>query len=171
MTGHLLAVTITIPPTLAEAEADRITAMAQRLGFGIAAEAPDGEVLVEVNDPDEVARVRAEIGPDDDIVVAVPISIGRTRSEAIARADLEPRFAQRHPRDVGIFGTFEEAQEQVLALARAGADGLRLDVPLERDVADVLAQIRALVVGATPLLLDAPEGLERTTPQPTVFYG
>jgi hypothetical protein len=93
-------------------------------------------------------------------------------SEAIARADLEPRFAgDRHPRDIGIFGTFEQAQEQVLALARAGADDLVLDVPLERDVADVLAQIRALVVGATPELMDAPPRQDRTVPPRTVFYG
>jgi len=41
----------------------------------------------------------------------------------------------------------------VLALARAGAEVLLLTVPHEQDVADVLAQVRALVVGATPALL------------------
>jgi len=93
-------------------------------------------------------------------------------SEAIARADREPRFTgDRHPSEVGIFGTFEQAQEQVLALARAGADDLVLDVPLEQDVADVLAQIRALVVGATPELVHAPPRKDRTLPPRTVFYG
>ena len=38
-------------------------------------------------------------------------------------------------------------------------------------VADVLAQIRALVVGATPELVDAPPRPDRTVPPPTVFYG
>jgi hypothetical protein len=52
----------------------------------------------------------------------------------------------------GVFGTFEQAQQQVLALARAGAEVLLVTVPDELDVADVLAQVRALVVGATPAL-------------------
>jgi hypothetical protein len=100
----------------------------------------------------------------------VPISVGRTLSEAIARADLEPRFqGEHHPQRSGIFGAFEDAQEQVLALARAGADGLVLDIPLERDVADVLAQVRALVVGAAPRLLKAPPTV-RSEVVPTVFY-
>jgi 4-hydroxy-3-methylbut-2-en-1-yl diphosphate synthase IspG/GcpE len=54
----------------------------------------------------------------------------------------------------GIFGTFEQAQEQVLELARAGAEVLLVTVPDEQDIADVLAQVRALVVGATPALLE-----------------
>lgn len=131
--------------------------------------------VVRVNDPEVVAaeRVRLDVeGTTRPLQVVVPISIGRTMSEAVARADLETRFvAGRHPRDIGIFGTFEQAQEQVLALARAGADDLVLDVPLERDIADVLAQIRALVVGATPELVNAPERTSRTVPPPTVFYG
>ncbi|MFZ8980179.1 MAG: hypothetical protein ACO21P_12195 [Candidatus Nanopelagicales bacterium] len=40
----------------------------------------------------------------------------------------------------------------MLELARAGAEVLLLTVPDELDIADVLAQIRALVVGATPAL-------------------
>ena len=131
--------------------------------------------VVRVNDPAAVAAERARLdaqGSTRPLQVAVPISIGRTMSEAIARADREPRFTgDRHPSEVGIFGTFEQAQEQVLALARAGADDLVLDVPLEQDVADVLAQIRALVVGATPELVHAPPRKDRTLPPRTVFYG
>ncbi|HOZ59858.1 MAG TPA: hypothetical protein PKY70_16870, partial [Nakamurella multipartita] len=127
------------------------------------------------NDPESVAAERVRLdreGSSRPLQVMVPISIGRTMSEAVARADLEARFAgDRHPRAVGIFGTFEQAQEQVLALARAGAEDLVLDVPLERDVADVLAQIRALVVGATPELVNAPQHSDRTVPPRTVFYG
>jgi hypothetical protein len=200
VTRHLLSVGITLPSGLPDATAMSIASMTGRLGFAtvhladvppsdflerlIGAAAPalvvidqDAEAigLVRVNDPDVVATERARLdaeGATRPLQVAVPISIGRTMSEAIARADLEPRFAgDRHPRDIGIFGTFEQAQEQVLALARAGADDLVLDVPLERDVADVLAQIRALVVGATPELMDAPPRKDRTVPPRTVFYG
>lgn len=114
--------------------------------------------VVRRNDPVLVSRARAQIDAVEDarpLIVAVPISIGRTRNEAVARAAREPRFAgDRHPSMCGIFGTFEQAQEQVLELARAGAEVLLVDIPDDVDVADVLAQVRALVVGATPALLD-----------------
>jgi hypothetical protein len=113
--------------------------------------------VVRINDPAEVAAARAAMvraGVSGPLLVAIPVSIGRTMSEAAARAEREPRFAgDRHPSRAGIFGTFEHAQGEVLALAEAGADGLIVDLPLERDVADVLAQVKALVVGATPELL------------------
>jgi len=113
--------------------------------------------VVRVNSPDQVAAARAAMvraGVARPLLVAIPVSIGRTMSEAAARAEREPRFAGgRHPSRAGIFGTFEHAQGEVLALAEAGADGLIVDLPLERDVADVLAQVKALVVGATPELL------------------
>lgn len=200
MTRHLLSVGITLPSGLPEATMVSIATMTGRLGFAtvhlaemppsgllerlVEAAAPalvvvtagtEATGLVRVSDPDTVAAERARLdaeGTTRPLQVAVPISIGRTMNEAVARADLEPRFTgSRHPRDVGIFGTLEQAQEQVLALARAGADELVLDVPLERDVADVLAQIRALVVGATPELVDAPPRPARTVPPRTVFYG
>ena len=199
MTRQLLSVAITLPPTTEAGQAITIAQMAGRLGFSAIHMSPTADTaqlerlvdaaapalvvidlpekasgIVPVNDPAAVAQARAEMDASDvsrPILVAVPISIGRTTSEAEARADMEPRFAgDRHPREVGIFGTFQQAQEQVLALARAGADGLVLDVPFSSDVADVLAQIRALVVGATPELLDRPT--VRDVPPPrTVFYG
>jgi hypothetical protein len=200
MTRQLLSVGITLPSGLPETTAISIATMVGRLGFAtlhlaevppsallerlVAAAAPALLVVdppgyspgvVRVNDPAAVAAARARLdaaGSTRPVQVAVPISIGRTMNEATARADLDPRFAgRRHPRDVGIFGTFEQAQEAVLELARAGAGDLVLDVPLERDVADVLAQIRALVVGATPVLVNAPRSAGRTAPPRTVFYG
>jgi len=112
--------------------------------------------VVRRNDPALVRAARAELdraGDGHPLIVAVPISIGRTFNEAVARADRDPRFVgDAHPRESGIFGTFEQAQEQVLALARAGAEVLLVSVPQELDVADILAQVRALVVGATPAL-------------------
>jgi hypothetical protein len=200
VTRHLLSIGIALPSGLPETTMVSIATMTGRLGFATVhlADVPPSDLLerlveaaapalvvvnpgteatglVRVNDPEAVAAERARLdaeGATRPLQVSVPISIGRTMNEAVARADLEPRFTgNRHPRDVGIFGTFEQAQEQVLALARAGADDLVLDVPLERDVADVLAQIRALVVGPTPELVDAPPRPDRTVPPPTVFYG
>ena len=196
---QLLSVAIALPPGMDEDAAVVIAAMAGRLGFSAVhlPEVPDNPALlarltvaaapalvvidtaeepggiVRVNDPVKVSAARARLdteGSSRPLLVAVPISIGRTVNEASARADLEPRFAgSRHPRLVGIFGSFEQAQQQVLALARAGADGLVLDVPVERDVADVLAQIRALVVGATPELLNRVTTASDPGPPRTVF--
>jgi hypothetical protein len=88
------------------------------------------------------------------VIAALPASIGRTWNEAQARAGRDPRFAggADDPRHSGLFGTYEQAQTQVLELAAAGADGLRVTVPDEVDVADLLAQVRSVVVGATPVL-------------------
>jgi len=200
VTRHLLNVGITLPSGIPETTMLSIATMTGRLGFAAVhlADVPPSDLLerlveaaapalvvvdpgakavgvVLVNDPETVAAERTRLdaeGATRPLQVSVPISIGRTMNEAVARADREPRFTgDRHPREVGIFGTFEQAQDQVLALARAGADDLVLDVPLERDIADVLAQIRALVVGATPELVDAPPRQDKTAPPPTVFYG
>lgn len=172
MDPHLLSVAIRIPRELAPDDARRLTKMVERLGF---APLPDGQLpthgVIHENDPLLVGEARAELNDGERLLVAVPISVGRSRTEALARADLEPRFAaDHHPEQIGIFGAFEDAQEQVLALARAGADGLVLEIPLERDVADVLAQIRALVVGAAPRLREVGPS-ERSAVPPTVFYG
>lgn len=111
--------------------------------------------LIHRADPDLVRRARAEVGPAGHVVVDVAVSIGRTRSEAAARAARDPRFTGAgHPEVGGIFGTFEQAQALVLELARAGADELRVTLADEIDVADLLAQTRALVVGPTSALLE-----------------
>jgi hypothetical protein len=87
------------------------------------------------------------------VVAAVTVSIGRTASEAAARASRDPHLAgDFHPRHAGVFGTLDDAQEQVLALARAGADTLLATLPDDVDVADLLAQLRSAVAGPTPLL-------------------
>jgi hypothetical protein len=100
------------------------------------------------------ARARSGLtGPQHPITASLPVSIGRTVNEAEARASRDPRFAGAgHPRGSGLFGTHEQAQSHVLDLAAAGADALRVTVPDEVDVADLLAQVRSLVVGATPVL-------------------
>jgi hypothetical protein len=114
----------------------------------------DGPGLVHRADPDLVRRARARVGGSGRVIVDVPVSIGRTRNEAVARAARDPRFvAGAHPAETGLFGTFEQAQAQLLELARAGADELRATLADEIDVADLLAQTRALVVGATATLL------------------
>ncbi len=79
--------------------------------------------------------------------------VGRTASEAAARASRDPHLAGRSdPRRAGLFGTLDDAQEQVLALAAAGADAVLATLPDDVDVADLLAQLRSAVAGPTPLL-------------------
>ena len=74
----------------------------------------------------ETGRDPATLG----VAALVPVSIGRTSTEAEARADRDPRFARfGHPRDVGIFGTLEECQDRVIALAHAGISDLRCILP------------------------------------------
>ena len=136
-------------------EIDRLNAAADPAMIVID-DGTDVEGIVRRNDPDLVRAARAIRDASNDqrpLIVAVPVSVGRTLNEAIARADRDSRFVgDAHPRESGIFGTFEEAQEQVLALAQAGAEVLLVTVPEELDIADILAQVRALVVGATPAL-------------------
>lgn len=180
----LLDLAVVLPPSRDRAGREHMARLAGRLGYTAVHVRPgqleEGETeslvdaaepamvvidngddvvgIVRSNDPMEVRRVRAALDEGDDLrplIVAVPISIGRTLNEAVARADRDPRFVgEAHPENSGIFGTFEQAQHQVLELARAGAEVLLLTVPDELDIADVLAQVKALVVGATPALLD-----------------
>ena len=74
-------------------------------------------------------------------------------SEAVARASRDPRFVgAAHPEVSGIFGTFEQAQTQVIALADAGAQELWVTLADDYDISDLLAQVKALVVGPTVVL-------------------
>jgi alkanesulfonate monooxygenase SsuD/methylene tetrahydromethanopterin reductase-like flavin-dependent oxidoreductase (luciferase family) len=111
------------------------------------------------------------------VAALVPVSIGRTGAEASARADLDPKFRQHgDPADIGIFGTLEECQDRVIALAHAGISDLRCLLPNAPDVHDVIAQLTAISVGTTEVLLPGalrspapppPEGWGGRAPQPT----
>jgi hypothetical protein len=96
--------------------------------------------------------VRADVNPGLRVGVALGVSIGRTMSEAQARVARDPFLAATGVPDAGLFGTFEQAQEQVLALAAAGVDWIRADLADEQDVADLLAQLRAAAVGPAHVL-------------------
>ncbi len=113
--------------------------------------------LVRGRHPELVARERARLDAAGDhrpVIVALPVALGRTRNEAVARAARDPRFADAdHPQVCGIFGTLEQGQQQVLDLARAGAGVLLVTVADDLDVADLLAQVRALVAGPVALWL------------------
>lgn len=97
-------------------------------------------------------RAAARLGPaTHPVVAALPVSVGRTHNEAVGRAQRDPRFAAAGPADGGLVGSYEQAQTQVLELAAAGADALRVTVADDVDWADLLAQVRSLATGATPV--------------------
>ncbi len=188
MTEQLLALAVMLHAGHDRSAREHMARLASRLGYiavhlpdgcelaqdeldALVAAADPAMVVVDTDDESpgrvrgadlaEVRAVRRALDANGDrrpLVVDVPTSIGRTRSEAVARAQRDPRFVgDAHPEVSGVFGTFEQAQTQVLALAEAGADVLLVTVPDELDVGDVLAQVRALVVGATPALFGRAE--------------
>src|SRR5262249_26956266 len=86
------------------------------------------------------------------VLVEVAVSVGRTSAEAGARADGEELFALTgHPRAQGLFGTLEECQAAAARLLDAGATELVCYLPRSHDLPDVLAQLRAISIGAGAL--------------------
>jgi hypothetical protein len=100
------------------------------------------------------ARVDAGRTPVDlPITLDMTASIGRTTAEAQARVARDADLCgTRDPKVSGLFGTLEQAQQQALSLRRAGADALRVTLADEQDIADLLAQFRAVVTGPTAVL-------------------
>jgi alkanesulfonate monooxygenase SsuD/methylene tetrahydromethanopterin reductase-like flavin-dependent oxidoreductase (luciferase family) len=87
------------------------------------------------------------------VAIQVPVSVGRTETEAQARAAHEPLFASDgHPAISGIFGTLEMCQDRVIELAHAGVTDLRCVLPNSPDVHDVIAQLTAMVIGSIDVL-------------------
>ena len=83
----------------------------------------------------------------------VCVSIGRTTAEAAARADGEALFALLgHPSEQGLFGSLEQCQQAAGRLWQSGARELACNLPLAIDIADVLAQLRAVTVAGAASL-------------------
>ena len=122
---------------------------------------------------DEVRATAAERGRDPStlgVAALLPVSIGRTRAEAEARAEADPAFERfGHAGDVGIFGTLEECQDRVIALAHAGVTDLRCLLPVSVDSHDVIAQLTAITVGTTDVLV--PGSLRSPAPAPPEGWG
>jgi alkanesulfonate monooxygenase SsuD/methylene tetrahydromethanopterin reductase-like flavin-dependent oxidoreductase (luciferase family) len=122
---------------------------------------------------DEVRAEATEAGRDPStlgVAAVLPVSIGRTQAEADARVAADPIFELvGNPAEVGIFGTLEECQDRVIALAHAGITDLRCIVPATLDVHDVIAQLTAITVGTTDVLL--PGSLRSPAPPPPDGWG
>lgn len=100
----------------------------------------------------ELAALAAQAGGRP-VLVEVCVSIGRTTAEAAARADGEALFALLgHPSEQGLFGSLEQCQQAAGRLWQSGARELACNLPLAIDIADVLAQLRAVTVAGAASL-------------------
>jgi hypothetical protein len=152
---------------------------AQRLRDELSAVGIDDIVLSAWQTPDletaaDEARAAAmDAGRDPaslGVAALVPVSVGRTDAEAAARAGMDPDFTRfGHPAEIGIFGTLEECQDRVIALAHAGITDLRCVLPATPDVHDVIAQLTAISMGTVDVLL--PGSLRSPAPPPPEGWG
>jgi hypothetical protein len=122
---------------------------------------------------DEARAAAMDAGRDPaslGVAALVPVSVGRTDAEAAARAGMDPDFTRfGHPAEIGIFGTLEECQDRVIALAHAGITDLRCVLPATPDVHDVIAQLTAISMGTVDVLL--PGSLRSPAPPPPEGWG
>jgi alkanesulfonate monooxygenase SsuD/methylene tetrahydromethanopterin reductase-like flavin-dependent oxidoreductase (luciferase family) len=122
---------------------------------------------------DEVRALTSGFGRDPatlGVAALVPASVGRTQAEAEARAAADPFFGRLdRPEDFGIFGTLEECQDRAIALAHAGVTDLRCVLPDSPDLHDVIAQLTAITIGTTDVLV--PGSLRSPAPPPPEGWG
>jgi len=118
-------------------------------------------------------QVAAGLGRDPatlGIAARLPVSVGRTVTEAWARWGAEPAFAALGPpQEAAIFGTLEQCHERVIALAHAGVTDLRCVLPNTADVHDVIAQLTAMTIGTVDKLL--PGAPRSPAPPPPPGWG
>ncbi len=120
-------------------------------------------------DLDAAVTAAAAAAAGRPVLAEVAVSVGRTSAEARARADGEELFAATgHPREQGLFGTLEECQAVAARLLHAGATELVCYLPRSHDLPDVLAQLRAISVGAGALRPGEPPS---TAPPPPAGWG
>jgi hypothetical protein len=104
------------------------------------------------------------------VAVRLPVSVGRTVTEARARWDAEPAFAGLGPPEqAGVFGTLEQCHQRVIAFAHAGVTDLRCVLPDAADIHDVIAQVTAMTVGTVDKL--APGAPRSPAPPPPEGWG
>jgi hypothetical protein len=127
-----------------------LTRLRESADLAVAWPASGTAIFVPISaDRDLSAAVTAASSAGEPVLVEVAVSVGRTSAEASARAAGEELFtAIGHPREQGLFGTLEECQSAAAMLAHAGATELVCYLPQSHDLADVLAQLRAVSIGA-----------------------
>jgi alkanesulfonate monooxygenase SsuD/methylene tetrahydromethanopterin reductase-like flavin-dependent oxidoreductase (luciferase family) len=159
------------PPISVEARTSNQMDVAARVADDVIVRAG---VVSSVDDAVALVReacVRSERDPATlGIALEVPVSIGRTRAEADARARGEALFdVVGQPAQAGIFGTLEECQDRVIGLAHAGVTDLRCVLPNNPDIHDVIAQVTAIAIGTVDVL--APGTPRSQYPDPPETWG
>lgn len=158
-------------PLAIEAPSTAALRIAARLADDVLVPATRSADLPALGDAIRDACQRAGRDPTSlGVAMELPVSIGRTTAEAQFRAETETLFAiVGQPRDAGIFGTLEQCQERVQALAHAGVTDLRCVVPNSADVHDVIAQLTAIAVGTVDVFV--PGAPRSKAPDPPPSWG
>jgi hypothetical protein len=162
--GRLVRVGVIVPKGMDQSSANRLARMCDLAGIDV----------VWVDDParasamaPQLSHAQVLVRPERDEPWArtVAVSIGRTEAEAAARADANPAFADTgDPREGGLFGTLEQCQDRVIALAHQGVVDVRCVLPDAPDVHDVIAQLTAVAIGS--LVTHRPDAARSAAPPP-----
>ncbi|MEP6659682.1 MAG: hypothetical protein ABJD24_07185 [Acidimicrobiales bacterium] len=162
--GRLVRLGVIVPKGMDQDSAGRLARMCDLARIDV----------VWVDDPararamaSEVSHAKVLVRPERDEPWArtVAVSIGRTEAEAAARADADPAFAHTgDPREGGLFGTLEQCQDAVIALAHQGVVDVRCVLPDAPDVHDVIAQLTAVAIGS--LATHRPDAARSAAPPP-----
>jgi hypothetical protein len=160
--GRLVRLGVVLPADPAQAR--HLAVLADLAGIDVVW-AADATSADQVRSSVRAALVEVLPAADPPWARTVPVSIGRTSAEAAARADLDPEFGGHdHPTRVGVYGTLEEGQAAVAALAHEGITDLRCILPRAADLADVVAQLTAIAVGS--LATHGPQAPRSPDPPP-----
>ena len=162
--GRLVRLGVIVPKGLDQSSASRLARMCDLARIDV----------VWVDDPDRARAIAPRLSHSKVLVLperdepwarTVAVSIGRTEAESAARADANPAFADTgHPREYGLFGTLEQCQDGVIALAHQGVVDVRCLLPDAPDVHDVIAQLTAVAIGS--LDTHRPDAARSASPPP-----
>jgi hypothetical protein len=162
--GRLVRLGVIVPKGLDHSAATRLARMCDLARIDVVwVDDPDRARVMAADLKDATVLVRPE--RDEPWARTVAVSIGRTEAEAAARADANPAFADTgHPREHGLFGTLEQCQDAVIALAHQGVVDVRCLLPDTPDVHDVIAQLTAVAIGS--LVTHRPDAERSAAPPP-----
>jgi hypothetical protein len=167
--GRLVRVGVIVPKGMDQSSANRLARMCDLAGIDVVwvdDPARASAMAVEPESP-RLSHAKVLVRPelDEPWARTVAVSIGRTEAEAAARADANPAFADTgDPREGGLFGTLEQCQDRVIALAHQGVVDVRCVLPDAPDVHDVIAQLTAVAIGS--LATHRPDAARSAPPPP-----
>jgi len=140
--GRLLRIGVVLPPDPDTAVA--LAVLCDRVGID-AVWAADQAIAALVRESVHRTAVLIMADSSQPGQRTVALSIGRTLVEALARAGMDSRVAS-FPVEAQVFGSLEDCQAAVTALAADGVTDLRCVIPQTEDVHDVIAQLAAIAV-------------------------